>query len=63
MDVATLTTKMYERAANMGIQTNEGPDITAFRMKMFVDDINVSTAVDDTVRVDWLLEQAEIKFP
>jgi hypothetical protein len=62
MTIEQLTTAMYERAADQGRQTNAGPDPVAFQMEALVADINFSTAIDDTVRADFLLTRASLKY-
>jgi hypothetical protein len=62
MTVEELTTAMYERAREIGLQNNYGPDPVAFQMEAIVDDINYSNATDDGVRAQWLLDRATLKF-
>lgn len=62
MTVEELTTAAYERAAQVGLQTNKGPDTTSFIMTQFANQINYATSVGDTVMAQYLLDVATRKF-
>jgi hypothetical protein len=62
MSAPELLTASYERAAEVGLQTNTGPDKTAFLMEQFYNEIVYCQSVDNTVRAEYLLDVANRKF-
>jgi len=62
MTAAELLTQAYETIATAGERTNSGPDTEGTQMLCIYQDIQISTTLNDVVRVQLLLDKAQNNF-